>query len=130
MQPVARATGTRVAMAVPEAELVSAATQCRSILVGLIYLPVKITLKSQRQYLLSWTLKQSGFICPQVCTGVYNPRSPLPGDAITEAALHGHRDLVMELDLVEPNHVVEVVEAAVDLLLQQESSVTSDLCPL
>uniref|UniRef100_A0A8C2WQE0 Haloacid dehalogenase like hydrolase domain containing 5 n=1 Tax=Cyclopterus lumpus TaxID=8103 RepID=A0A8C2WQE0_CYCLU len=91
---VAQGTGSQVTMAVPE--LVSAATQCRSIL---------------------------------VCTGVYNPRSPLPSDrsdAITEAVLHGHRDLVLELDLVEPNHVVEDVEAAVDLLLQQESSVTSD----
>lgn len=65
-----------------------------------------------------------------MCTGVYNPRSPLPSDrsdAVTESVFHGHRDLKLELDLVEPNHVVEDVEAAVDILLQQESSVTSDL---
>lgn len=64
-----------------------------------------------------------------MCTGVYNPRSPLPRDqssSVTEAVFHGHRDLVLEPDLVEPSHIVEDVEAAVDLLLQQESSVTSD----
>lgn len=64
-----------------------------------------------------------------MCTGVYNPRSPLPSDqssAITETVFHGHRDLVLEPDLVEPSHVVEDVEAAVDLLLEQESSITSD----
>ncbi|XP_037650825.1 haloacid dehalogenase-like hydrolase domain-containing 5 [Sebastes umbrosus] len=93
---VAQGTGSTVTMAVPEEELVSAAAQCRSIL---------------------------------VCTGVYNPGSPLPSDrsnAITETVFHGHRDLVLEPDLVEPNHVVEDVEAAVDLLLQQETSVASN----
>lgn len=68
--------------------------------------------------------------CPQVCTGVYNPRSPLPSDqssVVTETVFHGHGDLVLEPDLVEPSHVVEDVEAAVDLLLQVESSVTCDL---
>ncbi|KAL6112312.1 uncharacterized protein ACO6RY_09099 [Pungitius sinensis] len=94
---VAQGTGSQMTMAVPEEELVSAAAQCRSIL---------------------------------VCTGVYNPRSPLPSDcseAVTESVFHGHRDLKLELELVEPNHVVEDVEAAVDILLQHESSVTSDL---
>lgn len=60
----------------------------------------------------------------QVCTGVYNPRSPLPSDQssdVAETVFHGHRDLVLEPDLVEPSHVVEDVEAAVDLLLQQET---------
>ncbi|KAK9529663.1 hypothetical protein VZT92_013742 [Zoarces viviparus] len=93
---VAQGTGSQVTIAVPEEELVSAAAQCRSIL---------------------------------VCTGVYNPRSPLPCDrsnGVTETVFHAHRDLALELELVEPNHVVEDVEAAVDLLLQQESSVTSD----
>ncbi|KAM9361397.1 haloacid dehalogenase-like hydrolase domain-containing 5 [Symphorus nematophorus] len=88
---VAQGTGSQVTMVVPEEELVSAAAQCRSIL---------------------------------VCTGVYNPHSPLPSDqssAVTETVFHGHRDLVLEPDLVEPSHVVEDVEAAVDLLLQQES---------
>ncbi|XP_041835942.1 haloacid dehalogenase-like hydrolase domain-containing 5 [Melanotaenia boesemani] len=60
-----------------------------------------------------------------VCTGVYKPHSSLPGDQnsmITEMVFHGHRDLVLEPDLVEPSHVVEDVEAAVDLMLQQELS--------
>ncbi|XP_062271031.1 haloacid dehalogenase-like hydrolase domain-containing 5 [Scomber scombrus] len=88
---VAQGTGSQVTMAVPEAEMVSAAAECRSIL---------------------------------VCTGIYNPRSPLPSNQsgdVTETVFHGHRDLVLEPDLVEPSHVVEDVEAAVDLLLQQES---------
>ncbi|XP_047439140.1 haloacid dehalogenase-like hydrolase domain-containing 5 isoform X2 [Mugil cephalus] len=57
-----------------------------------------------------------------VCTGVYNPDSPMPSDqnALTET-------LVMEPDLLQPSHVVEDVEAAVDLMLQRESVVTSDL---
>ncbi|KAM4588740.1 haloacid dehalogenase-like hydrolase domain-containing 5 [Odontesthes bonariensis] len=62
-----------------------------------------------------------------VCTGVYNPHSPLPSDqnsGVTEMVFHGHRDLVLEPDLVEPSHVVQDVEAAVDLLLQQEHSYT------
>ncbi|XP_045931388.1 haloacid dehalogenase-like hydrolase domain-containing 5 isoform X1 [Micropterus dolomieu] len=94
---VAHGTGSQVTMAVPEEELISAAAaQCRSIL---------------------------------VCTGVYNPHSPLPSDqsgTFMETVFHGHRDLVLDPDLVEPSHVVEDVEAAVDVLLQQESAVTSD----
>ncbi|XP_039972254.1 haloacid dehalogenase-like hydrolase domain-containing 5 [Xiphias gladius] len=93
---IVQGTGGQVTMAVPEEELVSAAAQCRSIL---------------------------------VCTGVYNPRFPSPSDrssAVTEKVFHGHRDLVLEPDLVEPSHVVEDVEAAVDLLLQQEGSVIPD----
>ncbi|KAM9758740.1 haloacid dehalogenase-like hydrolase domain-containing 5 [Menidia menidia] len=60
-----------------------------------------------------------------VCTGVHNPNSPLPSgqnSGVTELVSHGHRDLVLEPELLEPSHVVEDVEAAVDLLLQQESS--------
>ncbi|XP_034442542.1 haloacid dehalogenase-like hydrolase domain-containing 5 [Hippoglossus hippoglossus] len=94
---VAQGTGSQVTMAVSEEELVSTAAQCRSLL---------------------------------VCTGVYNPRSPLPSNqssTITETVFHGHRDLVLEPDLVEPSHVVEDVEAAVDLLLQEEAAVTPDL---
>uniref|UniRef100_A0A665XBG3 Haloacid dehalogenase-like hydrolase domain-containing 5 n=1 Tax=Echeneis naucrates TaxID=173247 RepID=A0A665XBG3_ECHNA len=94
---VAQGTGSQMTTVVPEAELVSAAAQCHSIL---------------------------------VCTGVYNPRSPLPsnpGSTITEKVFHGHRDLVLEPDLVEPSHVVEDVEAAVDLLLQREDCMIRDL---
>uniref|UniRef100_A0A8C7XHC4 Haloacid dehalogenase-like hydrolase domain-containing 5 n=1 Tax=Oryzias sinensis TaxID=183150 RepID=A0A8C7XHC4_9TELE len=60
-----------------------------------------------------------------VCTGVYNPHSPLPSDQnsrITEMVFHGQRDLVLDRDLLEPSRVVEDVEAAVDFMLQQESS--------
>uniref|UniRef100_A0A3P9PL12 Haloacid dehalogenase-like hydrolase domain-containing 5 n=1 Tax=Poecilia reticulata TaxID=8081 RepID=A0A3P9PL12_POERE len=57
-----------------------------------------------------------------VCTGVYNPQSPLPGDQnVSETMFHGQNDLKVEPDLVEPSHMVEDVEAAVDLMLQQES---------
>ncbi|PWA13878.1 hypothetical protein CCH79_00019186 [Gambusia affinis] len=60
-----------------------------------------------------------------VCTGVYNPHSPLPGDQnVSEAMVHGQNDPKVEPDLVEPSHMVEDVEAAVDLMLQQESSNT------
>lgn len=64
------------------------------------------------------------FICPQVCTGVYKPQPPLhhhQSSPITEAMSCGHRDQVLEPELVEPHHVVEDVEAAVDLLLQENS---------
>uniref|UniRef100_A0A3P8U617 Haloacid dehalogenase like hydrolase domain containing 5 n=1 Tax=Amphiprion percula TaxID=161767 RepID=A0A3P8U617_AMPPE len=60
-----------------------------------------------------------------VCTGVYDPRSLLPGDqnsGVSETVFHGHRDLALEPDLVEPSHMVKDVEAAVDLLLQQEKT--------
>lgn len=58
----------------------------------------------------------------QVCTGVYSPRSPMQHDQsspITEAMFCAHRDQVLESELVEPHHVVEDVEAAVDLLLRE-----------
>lgn len=38
---------------------------------------------------------------------------------ITEATFCAHRDQVLESELVEPHHVVEDVEAAVDLLLRE-----------
>ncbi|XP_059185734.1 haloacid dehalogenase-like hydrolase domain-containing 5 [Centropristis striata] len=78
---VARGTGSQVTV---EEQLVSAAAQCRSIL---------------------------------VCTGVYDPASP-----VTETVFQGHRDLLLEPGLLEPDHLVEDVEAAVDLLLQHETS--------
>lgn len=63
-------------------------------------------------------------ICLQVCTGVYKPHPPLHQDQIspvTEAMSCAHRDQVLEPELVEPHHVVEDVEAAVDLLLQENN---------
>ncbi|KAM6980257.1 haloacid dehalogenase-like hydrolase domain-containing 5 [Aplochiton taeniatus] len=58
-----------------------------------------------------------------VCTGVYNPRSPLPSDQpgpVTETVFHGHRDFRFDPALVEPDHIVEDVEAAVELIFEQE----------
>lgn len=43
--------------------------------------------------------------------------------------VHGENDLKVEPDLVEPSHMVEDVEAAVDLMLQQESPNTWRTCP-
>ncbi|XP_023180347.1 haloacid dehalogenase-like hydrolase domain-containing 5 isoform X2 [Xiphophorus maculatus] len=40
---------------------------------------------------------------------------------VSETMVHGENDLKVEPDLVEPSHMVEDVEAAVDLMLQQES---------
>uniref|UniRef100_A0A672ZEE7 Haloacid dehalogenase-like hydrolase domain-containing 5 n=1 Tax=Sphaeramia orbicularis TaxID=375764 RepID=A0A672ZEE7_9TELE len=89
-QVIAQGSGTEAAVAVPEEELACVAAECHSIL---------------------------------VCTGVYNPHASLPSNessSITETVFHGHRDLVLDPDLVEPTHVVEDVEAAVDLMLQKE----------
>ncbi|XP_058026891.1 haloacid dehalogenase-like hydrolase domain-containing 5 isoform X3 [Ahaetulla prasina] len=59
-----------------------------------------------------------------VCTGVYNPHTEVPSDTrenITETVFHGHRDFRFDPALVEPNHVVSDVEAAVDLIFQLEN---------
>ncbi|XP_070594664.1 haloacid dehalogenase-like hydrolase domain-containing 5 isoform X2 [Erythrolamprus reginae] len=61
-----------------------------------------------------------------VCTGVYNPHTEVPSDTrenITETVFHGHRDFRFDPALVEPNHVVSDVEAAVDLIFQLENFV-------
>lgn len=58
-----------------------------------------------------------------VCTGVYNPHSEVPSDApetITETVFHGHRDFRFDPELVEPDHIVPDVDAAVDLVFQLE----------
>ncbi|XP_032996708.1 haloacid dehalogenase-like hydrolase domain-containing 5 [Lacerta agilis] len=59
-----------------------------------------------------------------VCTGVYNPHTEVPSDTrecITETVFHGHRDFRFDPALVEPNHIVPDVEAAVDLIFQLEN---------
>lgn len=43
-----------------------------------------------------------------------------------ETLPHGHMDLVPDPHLAEPSHIVEDVEAAVDLLLEQESALTCE----
>ncbi|NWS21215.1 HDHD5 hydrolase, partial [Pachyramphus minor] len=59
-----------------------------------------------------------------VCTGVYNPHTEVPletRDSITEAVFHGHRDFRFDPGLVEPDHIVSDVDAAVDLVFQLEN---------
>ncbi|NXE35735.1 HDHD5 hydrolase, partial [Ptilorrhoa leucosticta] len=59
-----------------------------------------------------------------VCTGVYNPHTEVPldtRDSITETVFHGHRDFRFDPALVEPDHIVPDVDAAVDLVFQLEN---------
>ncbi|OXB71497.1 UNVERIFIED_CONTAM: hypothetical protein H355_004918, partial [Colinus virginianus] len=59
-----------------------------------------------------------------VCTGVYNPHTEVPLDtkeSRTEMVFHGHRDFRFDPGLVEPDHVVSDVNAAVDLIFQLEN---------
>lgn len=61
-----------------------------------------------------------------VCTGVYNPHTEVPTDAnqcIKETVFHGHRDFRFDPALVEPGHIVQDVEDAVDLIFEQEKFV-------
>lgn len=60
---------------------------------------------------------------------MYHPERPLPCDqsSVTVETLgHGHRDLVPDPHLAEPSHIVEDVEAAVDLVLEQYSALTCE----
>ncbi|KAJ7316804.1 hypothetical protein JRQ81_002966 [Phrynocephalus forsythii] len=66
-----------------------------------------------------------------VCTGVYNPHTEVPFDAresITETAFHGHRDFRFDPALVEPDHIVPDVDAAVDLIFQLENFAPKEPC--
>ncbi|NXV70870.1 HDHD5 hydrolase, partial [Atlantisia rogersi] len=59
-----------------------------------------------------------------VCTGVYNPHTEVPLDTretITDTVFHGHRDFRFDPGLVEPDHIVPDVDAAVDLVFQLEN---------
>ncbi|NXD97256.1 HDHD5 hydrolase, partial [Chaetorhynchus papuensis] len=59
-----------------------------------------------------------------VCTGVYNPHAEVPlepRDSVAETVFHGHRDFSFEPGLVEPDHIVPDVDAAVDLVFQLEN---------
>ncbi|NXK20498.1 HDHD5 hydrolase, partial [Arenaria interpres] len=61
-----------------------------------------------------------------VCTGVYNPHTEVPLDtreSVKETVFHGHRDFRFEPGLVEPDHIVPDVDAAVDLVFQLENFV-------
>ncbi|XP_056157917.1 haloacid dehalogenase-like hydrolase domain-containing 5 [Lampris incognitus] len=63
-----------------------------------------------------------------VCTGVYSPHHPLPSDQIStvkEKLIHSQWDFcfdptLVEANLVEPHHIAEDVEAAVEFIFQQE----------
>ncbi|NXA90137.1 HDHD5 hydrolase, partial [Melanocharis versteri] len=59
-----------------------------------------------------------------VCTGVYSPHPaarPQRRDSATQAVFHGHRDFTFDPGLVEPDHIVPDVDAAVDLVFQLEN---------
>nr|XP_030139325.3 haloacid dehalogenase-like hydrolase domain-containing 5 isoform X2 [Taeniopygia guttata] len=59
-----------------------------------------------------------------VCTGVYSPQGQLAlpaQDSGTENVFHGHRDFTFDPGLVEPDHIVPDVDAAVDLVFQLEN---------
>ncbi|NWW38145.1 HDHD5 hydrolase, partial [Panurus biarmicus] len=59
-----------------------------------------------------------------VCTGVYSPHTEVPldtRDSIAETVFHGHRDFRFDPALVEPDHIVPDVDAAVDLVFQLEN---------
>lgn len=61
-----------------------------------------------------------------VCTGVYNPNAEVPADAsrcLKQTVFHGHRDFRFDPDLVEPGHVVQDVNEAVELIFKQENFV-------
>ncbi|XP_076023058.1 haloacid dehalogenase-like hydrolase domain-containing 5 [Genypterus blacodes] len=61
-----------------------------------------------------------------VCTGVYDPNTEVPSDSshcIKETVFHGHRDFRFDPALVEPDHIVHDVKAAVDLIFEQEKFV-------
>ncbi|XP_069592893.1 haloacid dehalogenase-like hydrolase domain-containing 5 [Ranitomeya imitator] len=58
-----------------------------------------------------------------VCTGIYNPHAEVPADpsqSVTETVFHGHRDFRIDPALVEPDHLVPDVNAAVDLIFELE----------
>ncbi|NXF99638.1 HDHD5 hydrolase, partial [Sakesphorus luctuosus] len=59
-----------------------------------------------------------------VCTGVYDPQAAVPGGARGSRAhsvFHGHRDFSFDPGLVQPDHIVPDVDAAVDLVFQLEN---------
>lgn len=61
-----------------------------------------------------------------VCTGVYSPNAMVPSDAnqcIKETVFHGHRDFRFDPALVEPDHIVQDVDEAVELIFELEKFV-------
>uniref|UniRef100_H3BYS1 Zgc:77375 n=1 Tax=Tetraodon nigroviridis TaxID=99883 RepID=H3BYS1_TETNG len=61
-----------------------------------------------------------------VCTGVYSPDADVPSDAsqcIKETVFHGHRDFRFDPGLMEPDHIVQDVDEAVELIFELEKFV-------
>ncbi|NWS90370.1 HDHD5 hydrolase, partial [Toxostoma redivivum] len=87
------------------------------------------TLSQEHEIGLGWEneLASAAAACCRsvlVCTGVYSPHSEValePGDSITDTVFHGHRDFSFDPALVEPDHIVPDVDAAVDLVFQLEN---------
>ncbi|XP_061908704.1 haloacid dehalogenase-like hydrolase domain-containing 5 isoform X1 [Entelurus aequoreus] len=57
-----------------------------------------------------------------VCTGVFKPPTD-PLRRVQEDAFHGHRDFGFDPALVEPKHMVQDVDQAVDAIFKQENFV-------
>ncbi|XP_024915847.1 haloacid dehalogenase-like hydrolase domain-containing 5, partial [Cynoglossus semilaevis] len=57
-----------------------------------------------------------------VCTGVYNPHLPLTNTNGMMMVSHDDGDLALKPHLIEPCHIVEDVDAAVDLVLLEQNS--------
>ncbi|NXK89275.1 HDHD5 hydrolase, partial [Formicarius rufipectus] len=57
-----------------------------------------------------------------VCTGLYDPHTAAqPPHGPAGRAFHGHRDFGFDPALVQPDHIVPDVDAAVDLVFQLEN---------
>ncbi|RMC00127.1 hypothetical protein DUI87_23537 [Hirundo rustica rustica] len=89
------------------------------------------TLPQDHEISLSWENELASAAAARcrsvlVCTGVYSPHPEVPPDSrdsIAGAAFHGHRDFRFDPGLVEPDHIVPDVDAAVDLVFQLENFV-------
>ncbi|KAM7040795.1 haloacid dehalogenase-like hydrolase domain-containing 5 [Acridotheres tristis] len=87
------------------------------------------TLSQEHEMCLRWEKELAGAAAARcssvlVCTGVYSPHTraaPQPGGCVTHTVFHGHRDFSFDPALVEPDHIVPDVDAAVDLVFQLEN---------
>lgn len=91
------------------------------------------TLPQHQEISLSWENELAGAAAARcrsvlVCTGVYSPHGEAAADggdsvthSVTHSVFHGHRDFGFDPGLVEPDHVVPDVDAAVDLVFQLEN---------
>ncbi|NWX33914.1 HDHD5 hydrolase, partial [Notiomystis cincta] len=56
-----------------------------------------------------------------VCTGLYSPQAAAAPRGRAQGVFHGHRDFGFDPGLVQPDHIVPDVDAAVDLVFQLEN---------